>query len=518
MQPDIRLAQLLQEMKRRTGTVARLAQAVGVDDRILRTWFARPDEQLRRLHSSSVEQILSGARSLGIEPELYSSGPALWDPAKSYEENLLLDPGVPPVPGRPLRNHRISFLGREIASPFGASASVLTSTSRRIQFFARGAVDVIIYKTVRSTKLKPHPYPNLFDCGEGTPELDPGQRRRLEVLVGNGENFRAEYGKINRFGTPSPHPEVWQADFAAAKAELDPGQLLILSVVGTAERGSPDASLIADFVKVAEYGVDAGAEVLELNFSCPNRSGPEAGLFRNKQLASQICRQLSHLRVKLLIKIGFLRGRELREFFLETASYVDGYSAINSIPVVALREGQIDPEPAWGKVGLEAGLSGRPILRCGLRCTQELSRIREEERATKIAILGGGGVTEPADVMTYLKSGADIVQCTTAFFIDPFFGMRVRNVLDSELSTRRTVAEDEADIARFNWSRACGELEKELGARPETLRAVRDAALLDFVDWENRLAQAQSLGPRRRWPVPSITEFKNRIRGRLSKV
>jgi len=163
-------------------------------------------------------------------------------------------------------------------------------------------------------------------------------------------------------------------------------------------------------------------------------------------------------------------------------------------------------------------LSGRPILRCGLRCTQELSRIREEERATKIAILGGGGVTEPADVMTYLKSGADIVQCTTAFFIDPFFGMRVRNVLDSELSTRRTVAEDEADIARFNWSRACGELEKELGARPETLRAVRDAALLDFVDWENRLAQAQSLGPRRRWPVPSITEFKNRIRGRLSKV
>jgi len=518
MQPNMRLSALLQEMKKRAGKVARLAEAINVEDRVLRSWLGRSEDQLTRLHSSSVEQIVRGAKSLGIEPELFSVAPSLWDVSKSYEDNVQSDPGLPPVPAHPARNHRIPFLGREIASPFGASSSILTSTSLRVKFLAKSGADVIVYKTVRSTKLKPHPSPNLFDCSDRTSEIDPEQRRPLQVLVGDEPHiYQAIYGKINRYGTPSPFPEVWKADFAAANSELSQGQLLILSVVGTAEVGASEEALVADFVRVSEFGIEAGAEVLELNFSCPNRSGPEAGLFRNRRLAAKICREMAKLRVKLLIKIGYMRGKELREFFGETASFVDGYSAINTIPVVAMRDGQVVPEPAWGKAGLEAGLSGKPILRCGLHCVQELAQIRSQERASKIAILGVGGVTTPMDVITYLKSGADVVQATTAFFIDPLFALRVRHVLDTQFAAKRSVAEDETDAARFNWSRACGELEKELGANPSTLNAVREAALLDFVDWENRRALTVGLGPRRPWPVPSISDFRNRIRKRLSR-
>jgi dihydroorotate dehydrogenase len=365
--------------------------------------------------------------------------------------------------------------------------------------------------------MKPHPFPNLFDCSDITPELDPDQRRPPEIRVGEeSDTFRPVYGKINRYGMPCPAPEIWGPDFAASKRELGPNQLLILSIVGTAGKDASDDELIRDFVKVGEYAVGAGAEVLELNLSCPNRSGPESVLFRNPRLVVRICHELGKLRVKLLLKIGFLRGKELREFFLETASHVDGYSAINTVPVVALRDGQGAPVPAWGAPGLQAGLSGKPILRCGLRCVQELAKTREQERATK-ALIGVGGVTTPMDVKTYLDSGADVVQATTAFFIDPYFAMRVRNFLDARLSSSRLTAEEEADAARFSWSRACGDLEKELGGNPATLRAIRDAALQDFVEWEGRHNSAVGLGVRRPESTPSIDDFKNRIRAKLSK-
>jgi dihydroorotate dehydrogenase (NAD+) catalytic subunit len=520
MHPDMRLAPLLQDMKGRAGSIPRLAERIGVEDRTVRGWLGKSEEQLRGLHQDSVSQIVHGAKSLGIKLELFSQGPPLWDGSKSYEENIRFDPPPPNAPGELPRNHRVAFLGRQVSSPFGASASVLTSTSLRIRFLARAGADVITYKTVRSSKKNPHPYPNLFDCSEGTPILDPDQRSLPEILVGEeSDTFRAVYGKMNRYGMPCPPPEVWGADFAAAKRELSVDQLLILSVVGTAEKETTDDELVADFMRVAELGVGAGADVLELNLSCPNRSGAESVLFRNPRLTAKICREVSRLKVKLLLKIGFLREKELREFFLETASLVDGYTAINTVPVVAVRNGQDhgNSVPAWGTPGLKAGLSGKPIARCGLRCVQDLARIRQQEGANKVAIIGVGGISDPMDVKSYIDSGADIVQATTAFFVDPYFGMRVRSFLDAQFSSKRMTAEDEVTFARYNWSRACGDLEKELGGNSATLRAVRDAALQDFVEWEGRHNAATSLGPRRPAPYPSADEFKKRIQARLSR-
>src|SRR5204863_1437101 len=99
-------------------------------------------------------------------------------------ENILLDPGLPPRLSVPFKNHSIPFLGHSLKSRFGASASVITSTSQRIRFLFESGVDVVTYKTVRSDFYKSHPPPNIFFCSQNTPLLRPDVSMP-SVLVGD---------------------------------------------------------------------------------------------------------------------------------------------------------------------------------------------------------------------------------------------------------------------------------------------------------------------------------------------
>lgn len=520
MHSELKLAELLLTMKGRVGSIQRLAVKIGVTERSLRDWLRKTEDGLHRLHQGNIDQIIKAARDLGIEPELFAPAPQLWNPKASFDENLLFDPGMPVSLGAPLRNHSVPFLGYTVNSRFGASASVLTSTPQRIRFLANSGSDVITYKTVRSGIFRSHPPPNIFFCSDTAPVLDPESRSVPSVVVGdNPEVHRAAYGAMNRFGMPSPAPEIWQADFRAAKGCLKEGQVLILSVVGTASLTDPEDVLIKDTVRVVEQALEAGAEVIEVNCSCPNCNGMEGELFRNAGLVVRICEAIRSVAgdAKIILKIGFLKERELRDFVMKTARYVNGYSAINTVPIEGLREGQYGLEPAFGKPKLKAGLSGPPIHRYGLNCVRNLSIIRAQEKLTGIAIVGIGGATTPAIVQNYIDCGADIVQATTAFFVDSYFGIKVRRFLDSQLNSYEVSSEEEREIARVNWSRAVAGLEVEFGNEANISHSIREAALADILEWESAHKSTAALGPRRSMPILSVEDFKVRIRARLAK-
>jgi dihydroorotate dehydrogenase len=523
MYPELKLQDLLKEMRSRSGSAPRLAQMLKVTDRTVWDWLKKSEENLHRLHQENIEQIVRAARELRIEPELFAPALPLWDFECSYDANLALDPGMPPVLAKPFRDHRVSFLGRSLRSPFGASASVMTCNSARVRFLAHAGVDVIFYKTVRSVPHRAHPSPNIFCCGQGTGVLDPAQRTLPTVIVGNPaedlKTYKPSFGMMNRFGMPSQPPEVWKADFRAAREFMAAGQLLILSVVGTVDPADSSSALLADIVRVVELAMEAGAEVIEINLSCPNCSGMEGELYHNLPLVLEICKSVSKVagRTQIILKIGYMKPKKLREFVVATAPYVSGFSAINTLPVEGLRQGQRDTEPAFGTPGLKAGLSGKPIHRYALDCVQSLVAIRESEALKQIAIIGIGGVTEPGDVLNFLKSGADLALATTAFFDDPYFGIRVRRVLDSELSKGEFSVEDEKQAARINWSQAIGTLEQELGGSEAVARTIRENALADIFEWEREHAASVSLGPRRSLAVTTPEEFARRIRARLGK-
>jgi dihydroorotate dehydrogenase (NAD+) catalytic subunit len=509
-----RLKDLLGRLKGHFGSNERLARSLTVSTKALAGWLKKSEDDLQRLHPASIDKIRSVAvEELGLDIALLESPPALWDVEKSYEENISASLEIRHLPTPLLRNHRVPFLGYTLNSPFGCSASVLTATSPRIRFLARTGCDLITYKTVRSSSYRSHLTPNLFICPSAI-DIDPDGPRPASVVVEDVHNrARAVNGLMNRFGMPSPPLDQWKVDFSHAKELLGPGQMLILSVVGTARRDAAEKILVRDFVTAVEHGLEAGAEVFELNTSCPNCNGLEGFLGGNSTLVIRICKAVRECarQSKILLKIGSASAKQLHELVMGTAAFVDGYSAINTVPVVGLRQGQDDFEPAYGRPGLEAGLSGKPIFRLGLRAIRDLARIREVEGLGGKVVIGIGGVSSGEDVRTYLEAGANAVQATTAFFDDALFGLTVRRTLDAELPVIAHTILDYKERARVNWSRAIDEMSEAMDDS-----RVSSVALAEWNEWQRRFSETASLGPLR-VSVPTVEDFKGRILRRLHR-
>lgn len=515
---DIDVPNLLIALKNRVGSIRRIAGFVKVSEKAVSDW----EKGHSKIRPEHLDKLVELACDQGIHPDMYLSSPSLWDFKRSYRENLGLVPPLPITNSYWYQNKPIVFLGRRINSPFGASASVLTSSSERISFLARTGSDVITYKTVRSSEYPSHVLPNLLFGVVASLGADrsPFEIPNVVLVSDDPSEFDPKEGLMNRFGMPCPGPEVWQSDFEAAKRSMNPNQLLILSVVGTPPSDSKLTSskveklLIDDFIKVVALGMDAGAEVIELNVSCPNCSGIEGSLCDNIELVIRICRAVvgAAADTKFILKLGFMEKSRLREIVMATAGLVHGYSGINTIPVEGKRQGQHGPEPAFGIPFLKAGLSGGPIFRHGLKFIKQLNEIRTEEHL-EFEIIGCGGVVSPADVHQYLKNGASVVQATTAFFKNSFFGIDVQQGLRPILRNHEVRLADELTIGWRNWYRARQNLRMKFASKPGTLQEMEMSAATYFHEWETSYSHEASLG-KRRTSIPTVSEFESAIQAR----
>src|SRR5208282_1784564 len=125
------------------------------------TWLRKSEGELQRLQADHIELIKKAAREIGLAPEMFADGPKLWDEHLGYDTNLALELSLPAEPPT-FRVHRTDFLGHSLNSPFGASASVLTSTPSRIRFLACTGCDLITVGTVRTRSFGVHPGPNIL--------------------------------------------------------------------------------------------------------------------------------------------------------------------------------------------------------------------------------------------------------------------------------------------------------------------------------------------------------------------
>jgi dihydroorotate dehydrogenase (NAD+) catalytic subunit len=505
-EPD-RLLELVTTLKG-ARTNRAFANMLDVTEKTVGDWLKRG-----RISDDNIAKIEQCAGRHGIEPALFQKPRLIWDLRRTYDENH--DTPLPEPPQINTSSEAIStILGKPVTGIVGASASVLTSHAGLIRYLSALGYDIIVYKTVRSRPYKAHPAPNTFVCDDSrvlVPDSDVPPFHVVDI-----ENARRPFfALMNRFGMPSAPPEQWTADFRAASQFVRHGQLLIISVTGTASKNEPAAVLIDDFIAVAEMAARAGAEVIELNLSCPNCSGREGEVFRDLPTSVTICRSVRAAlpQVKILVKLGYMSNADLERFVHATAPHVDGYSAINSIPVEGVRDGQDETVPAFGEKGLKAGLSGKPILRCGLAVVNELARLRVAAGAN-FAILASGGVTEPNDILTYVKSGADAVLMATAIFTDPLLALKARPLLQPFLNALSDRA-DAVELARYNWSRAMGSLEEYLQDAGRALSATEV-----FDEWAatrraNPLLAARGQGTGAR--VPTMSEFRQRILERISR-
>ena len=349
-----------------------------------------------------------------------------YDPNISYQENYDFGPfgAILEEPSREEldvlaipESEWANVGGLTLRRPLGIPAGPLLNSKFTDAAF-RWGYDLLHYKTVRSRFWPSHPAPNVLRVDAShIPAGDLGRYTLTAHTFRQGEPVDIQTLSItNSFGMPAQRPDVWQADMEKAARGAGRGQALVASLTGTQDPGGNDQAYIDDHARTAAMCAETGAHALEVNLSCPNLGG-HGLMCHDRHAARLVCEAVKQAagRLPLFAKLGSYAPNEqgeatLRQVIEATAPFLQGYSAVNAVPVpVTSAEGEQALPGAGRNV---AGVCGAALKATGLDVVSRLARMRAEANYD-FAIIGVGGLASPADYLAYLDAGADAVQGAT---------------------------------------------------------------------------------------------------------
>lgn len=321
-----------------------------------------------------------------------------------------------------------TFLGFQIHSPFGIAAGSLPTSHHTNAAFKLG-YDVVVYKTQRSGEFPSNPFPNVLPI-DVTGDITIERLKTPFVVRSDYPKDLHDLSITNSFGVPSYGPSVWSDDLKAALQGVGGGQLLIMSVVGTIREGATAQEYYNDFAVAAKEAKDAGAQVVEINLSCPNVAS-EGVICYSIDAVYTIC-ELTKRAIgdtPLVIKVGYYtpEQQELLERIVERISpFVGAISAINTLAGEIVKKDGSQALPGKGR--LRSGICGAGITWAGLDMVRRLDLIRQKNSYT-YEIIGVGGVMTPEDFLLYRESGADVVQSVTGAMWNQYLAQDVKKSL-----------------------------------------------------------------------------------------
>ncbi len=213
-----------------------------------------------------------------------------------------------------------------------------------------------------------------------------------------------DVGMLNSIGLANPGRDAFLADTLPRLREL--GVPIWVSVGGFAAH------------EYAETCAQLEDVTIELNLSCPNVE--EAADTAAEIVAS--CRAATTLPLYAkLSPANWDIGEVARAV---EAAGADGLSLVNTIRGAALDERTLAPRLGTTTGGL-SGPALKPIA---------LAAVYAAWRATKLPIVGMGGVMSGRDALELIASGAQDVALGTVLFRDPDAPVRVHAELDAELA------------------------------------------------------------------------------------
>ena len=206
-----------------------------------------------------------------------------------------------------------------------------------------------------------------------------------------------EHGMLNAIGLANPGRERFLSDHLPRLREL--GIPLWISVGGfAADEYAETCAALADI------------EAIELNLSCPNVD--EAA-----DSAAEIvtaCRAATSLPLFAKLSAAHADVADVARAVADAGA--DGLSLINTLRGLALDPRTHEPALARGSGGL-SGPSLKPVA---------LHAVHACYAATRLPIVGMGGVASAQDVVDMVACGARHVAIGTALFADPDLPQRVR--------------------------------------------------------------------------------------------
>ena len=222
----------------------------------------------------------------------------------------------------------------------------------------------------------------------------------IEPRVGyaNPTVVQAKSGLINAMGLPNPGIDVYAEEIKFSKTVLRIP--LIVSVFGY----SAD-----EYAAVAKKAVDAGADAVELNVSCPHVKQTGAEIGQSPKLLSEVVQKVkAAVNKPLIVKLSpnVADITVIAQAAVEAGA--DALTAVNTLKAMA-----IDVETGRPILSnIKGGLSGPAIKPIALRCVYD---IHEE---FDVPIIGCGGITDWRDAVEFFLAGASAVQVGTAIALE----------------------------------------------------------------------------------------------------
>ena len=287
-------------------------------------------------------------------------------------------------------NLQTSYLGVTFNNPFVLASAPPTATGDMIRRAFEAGWGGAVIKTICHDPV--HNLSNRFATLRSGGEISGF--KNLELLSEKG-------------------PDEWYRDIAAVKADF-PHCPIIGSIMGSAD--SPEA-----WLSLARGCQDAGADLLELNFSCPHgypERGRGAAIGQNPEYGTRIVKWLTastDITIPIIPKLTAAVA-DIRFIAEELATAgAHGFCAINTVPSFFGFDLQtLRPKPDLGGMTSYGGYSGPGIKPIALRAVAELCQ------SPGLPVMASGGITSGFDAAEFMLLGAPVVQVGTGAMLRGF--------------------------------------------------------------------------------------------------
>lgn len=279
----------------------------------------------------------------------------------------------------------IDFLGVHFDNPFCLSSSPVGNCYEMCKKAYDTGWGGVVFKTIG---------PKHFEIDEVSPRFDTLDKEDTAFVGFKNMEQIAEHSLEENL-----------ADLKRLKAEY-PDKVLIASIMGTNEQ---------DWVDLAQLVEEAGADMIEMNLSCPQMTSHAMGsdVGANPELCKKYCAAVKRgSSLPMMAKMTPNITNMVPAAQASLAGGADGIATINTVKSVANLDLQ-------RKVGLPvingkssiSGYSGKAVKPIALRFIQELRAAKGLEH---LPISGIGGIETWEDAAEFILLGSSTVQVTTA--------------------------------------------------------------------------------------------------------
>lgn len=277
----------------------------------------------------------------------------------------------------------IDFCGVKFKNPFLLSSSPVSNSAEMVARSFDAGWGGVVFKTLNSdTTPIIHPSPRMNGYGYGSKKL---------VGLQNVEMISDRPLKHNL------------ADFLYLKKKY-PDRVLISSIMGFSNE---------EWAYLAKVSEDNGADMLELNFSCPHMSVEGAGHHVGKafhlieKFTTTVKQSVS---IPVIAKMTPNITDMTEPALFAKKGGADAISAINTVSGIS----QVDldlltPKPNVFGLGTASGTSGPAVKPIGLRFISDMAKCKE----LSLPLSGIGGIETWVDVLEYILLGSSTIQVTT---------------------------------------------------------------------------------------------------------